>query len=246
MAVFVYADKASISQDIQVRRLPIASLGTFYSARRSGTLLAAVIKQQDEVDSAWRQQLPEKLVDRDYCTVDLGGIEFIVIESALDICDKVPSGSEDSDSYKVGSNDDLGLLIHYMGSEAWHTNDPVAHTSVHHHEESTETYLLLHGAAAIELRNINNGERRTVKPLELGSHQQIGFVRGVTIPLNWQHPVVSVGKHSIMLISTTPPNNTKSDHHYDGLFKDLFHDVIASYTQRTHGPSATGLIGGSQ
>ena len=139
-----------------------------------------------------------------------------------------------------GENNKLGMLLQYLGHDVKRTSDIVAHTSVHHHEKSVETYHLLHGACAIELLDIHTGKRDTRQMMNItGQHS-------LTVPTGWQHPVIArYQTPSVMLIVTNPPNNSRDDHHSDGLFKDLFPDVIASYTQRTRGPSETAPEAGN-
>ena len=119
------------------------------------------------------------------------------------------------------------------------TNDAVGHTSVHHHNEGVETYYALRGAAVAELRDIHTGSRNTVRLV-------IGGGLSLTVPVHVQHPIVMTYQvPSVMLIASNPPNNSKNDHHYDGLFRNVFSDVIASHIQRTRDLSATAPEAGN-
>lgn len=206
-------------------------------------VLTAIIRQLGEPTPELKQQTSLKWLEPQ----KVGNLEVIAAESSeVKLHEPLPSDSEDSDALYFGKSDRLGILFQYLGPNAWRTKDPVAHTSVHHHKTSLEGYHLLDGAALIELRNIRTGERKQVLRRELES--QVGvYLRGFTVRPYEQHSVVaSNGTYSAMLLVTNPPNNTRSDHHQDGLFRDLFPDVIASYTQKTRGLSAAAKEAGSQ
>ncbi|MBI2580754.1 hypothetical protein HYV85_03000 [Candidatus Woesearchaeota archaeon] len=184
-------------------------------------ILTAVIRRRGEPTPELEQQAPGISWQE---PLKLGDLEVIVTKSSqLNVHEPVPSDSDDSDAHYFGRNDELGVLLQYLGPAAWRTKDAVAHTSVHHHEKSRETYYLLDGIASIKLRYFKTGDRIEVLPTELGVGQAQGYLRGFTVQPFIQHPVVaSNGTHSIMLLVTNPPDNTKSDHHYDGSFRDIF------------------------
>ncbi|MBI3036440.1 hypothetical protein HYY73_01610 [Candidatus Woesearchaeota archaeon] len=202
-------------------------------------ILTAVIRQHGEPTPELEQQTHLAW----HGPLRVGDLDVIVaVDSEVKLHDPVGSDSEDSDALYFGESDKFGILLQYLSPKAWRTKDVVAHTSVHHHEKGRETYYLLGGTASVELRDFRTGTRMgNASPLELGVGQEAGYIKGFSVQPYVQHPVVarngtgSIG--SIMLLVTNPPNNTKSDHHYDGKFRDIFADVIASHTQRTHGPS---------
>lgn len=235
MASLVYVTHSPIL----VRRVPLDLISFLQPPGKM--LFAAVIKGQDEPspelrklpDFSWHE--PQKL----------GNLEVIVTKTPLiSVHEPMPSESDDSDALYFGRNDKLGILLQYMGPEAWRTHDPVAHTSVHHHKISRETYYLLDGAASIQSHNLETGERKQVLQRDL-ENEFYTYRRGFTMQPFTQHPVVVSNGHSVMLLVTDPPNNTRSDHHQDGLFREIFPDVIASYTQKTRGPSGAAKEAGS-
>ncbi len=203
-----------------------------------GAILAAIIKERHEpvpqtwlAGAAWRE--PQSL----------GRLEIIVCESSqLETHELAVSGSKDSDALYFGQNDKLGMLMQLLDPAVSRTGDPVAHTSVHYHEQTAETYFLLYGACSIELRHPSTGERETVDMFNWFGQASL------IVPPGWQHPVVArYSVPSVMLIVTQPPNNTKSDHHYsEQSFRDVFPRVIASGIRRTRGPSAAAKEADSQ
>ncbi len=220
---------------ILVRHFPLRLVS---SLRTGPAILTAVIRQHGEPTPELEEQ--KLFVWHEPLRVE--NLEVIAAkDSEVELHDPVESGSEDSDALYFGRSDKLGILLQYMGPTAWRTKDAVAHTSVHHHEASKETYHLLHGAASIELRDVRTGKMREVLQEE-PEDSAAAYLRGFTVRPYEQHPVVASkgmnGTHSVMLLVTNPPNNTRSDHHQDGLFRDLFPEVIAFYTQRMHDPFA--------
>ena len=190
-------------------------------------ILTAIIKELDEpLPEEWLREVSWRKPQR------VGRLEIIVSENSQFEIHEPVHGSDDSDEVFFGENNERGMRLQYLGHDVRRTSDIIAHTSVHHHEKSVETYHLLHGACAIELLDIRTGRRDTRQMMNINSH------RTLTVPAGWQHSVVArYQTPSVMLIVTNPPNNSRDDHHSDGLFKHLFPDVIASYTQRTRGPS---------
>lgn len=238
MASFVYIERKS---PIVQNECPYI-LGMdwrFLLAQKSlvnGIVFAAVIKEPEEA-------LPKNLLAKASWRKpqNLGKLEIIVAEaSEIEVHEPVLSASEDSDAWYFGRNDKLGVLLQYMDPELRRTGDYVAHTSVHHHEDTIETYHLLYGACVIERRNVKTGWRETV-------HMGRGFFEvSLAVPPSWQHPVIArYNMPSIMLIASTPPKNIRDDHHQDGRFRDVFPDVIDSYTQRSSGLSAAAKEAGN-
>ncbi len=242
MATFIHVQSVSS----QITGNPYKALR--FSASESNFNLAQAIVTSSVLTAIIRQQgekLPGEFAGmiKTKTAIGLGRLEFIVLHSLLTVHEPVPSESADSDAFYVGENDGLGLKLQYLGPEAWRTRDAVAHTSVHHHTEGEETYYLLHGAASIILRDVAavnlTQPPESTRIIRMGLN---GAHSGVfKVGPYFQHPVIGKGEvPSIMLIATNPPNNSKSDHHYDGNLRDTFAGVIASYTQRTRGPSAMG------
>ncbi|MBI2143413.1 hypothetical protein HYU20_03680 [Candidatus Woesearchaeota archaeon] len=235
MASLIYV--TNFNNSLFVRRIALQFVSFFPP---EAAILTAVIRQHGEPTPELEQQAPGFSWHE---PLKLGDLEVIVTESSrFNVHEPVPSDSDDSDAHYFGRNDELGVLLQYLGPDAWRTGDAVAHTSVHHHENGRETYYLLGGTASVELRDFRTGTRMgNALPLELGVGQEARYIKGFSVQPYVQHPVVARnGTGSIMLLVTNPPNNTKSDHHYDGKFRDIFADVIASSTQRTRGPSAPG------
>ncbi|MBI2550265.1 hypothetical protein HYV83_03740 [Candidatus Woesearchaeota archaeon] len=233
MASLIYVTQGNSS--LFVRRYPLWYVGLLPPGE---TVLTAIIRQHGEPTP----ELGKRTKLKWHKPRRVRNLEVIVAEnSQFEMHRPRQSGSDDSDALYFGKNDKLGILLQYLGRDAWRTNDAVAHTSIHHHEISSETYYLLDGAASVLWHDVERGNRRLVSPTELGN-QVGGYLRGFTVRPYVQHPVVACNsKHSVMLLVTDPPNNTRDDHHPDGLFRKLLPpEVIAFYTQRTRGPSATG------
>ncbi len=252
MATFIYVQRvlSQITEDpynYKVLRFSASETNfRLVEAIMQSGVLTAIIRQQGE---ELLGEFEEKTKTGKFRAISLGGLEFIVLHSQLIVHEPVPSQSPDSDAFYFGENDKLGLLLQYLGPEAWRTHDPVAHTSVHHHTEGEEAYHLLHGAASIILRAVDAANLtqlpESTRIIRMGLDK-----RGdgkFTVPKFTQHPVIGEGGvPSVMLIVTNPPNNSRNDHHYKGLFREEFAGIIASYTQRMRGLSAAGLEGGSQ
>ncbi|HIG98789.1 TPA: hypothetical protein HA231_05195 [Candidatus Woesearchaeota archaeon] len=196
-------------------KLTAAGLDSRAGAPGTDVVLAAFIKQERE-----KTEFALQKVLSQHPSWKVGGLEIAVVSSQLNF--HLPErGSPDSDALYVARNDEFGILLQYLDPAVRFSGDAVSHTSVHGHYNTIETYYALYGWPLVLVKNQATGKEVLTR---LGTGRAN---HRLTVPLGNIHPVIALGGPTLTLIVTSPSNNTKNDHHYAGMFREVFPDVAS-------------------